>query len=225
MRIVNSGDAADHPADFDHGLRLRRELLDITQGVSNPETIDLYPGRAFPNRSPTGLCKLGDAGQSGNENAYDSPSDLGSSHRLADQNATTACGDINEPRQACDMTETTNILTTRIQEIGDGVALLELAGEIDLSSAASIETEFAALAERGLSIVIVDATKVTFMDSTGVHALIKGKRVIHEQGSAIYMVPSPPVRRLLELISPGPLFAARFDTIEEAMGQLNADRE
>lgn len=119
------------------------------------------------------------------------------------------------------MNENTEILTTEIREIGDNAALLELAGQIDLSSAPNIETEFQALADRGLTTVVLDATRVTFIDSTGIHALIRGKRIIHEKGSAIFMVPSPPVRRLLDLISPGrSLFAARFDTLEQAMAEL-----
>lgn len=122
------------------------------------------------------------------------------------------------------MTDKTKTFSTEIRELGENVGLLQVTGEIDLSSATTLESQFQVLAKRGLTKVIVDASEVTFMDSTGVHALIKGKRAIHETGSAIFLVCSPPVRRVLELISPEPLFAtARLDTIAEALARVNTE--
>lgn len=99
--------------------------------------------------------------------------------------------------------------------------MLRLVGDIDLATADTFSQALEALAERHLADVIIDGTGVTFMDSTGLHALINGKRVIHEDGSNIVLVASPPVRRILELMFPEPLFAARVSTIEEALAILS----
>ncbi len=61
---------------------------------------------------------------------------------------------------------------------------------------------------------------VTFMDSTGLHALVSGKDRIHGSGTTIALIASPQVRRVLELIFPEPLFAARVDTMDQARESL-----
>ena len=102
-------------------------------------------------------------------------------------------------------------------------AVLRLSGEVDLATAQRLVTAFLELADRRLTEVIIDASLVTFMDSTGVHALTQGKARIHEVGSRIALITSPQVRRVLELIFPEPLFAARVDTMEKAREALGWD--
>lgn len=102
-------------------------------------------------------------------------------------------------------------------------AVLRLSGEVDLATAPDLLAAFYELADRRLSDVIVDASLVTFMDSTGLHALTQGKARIHDEGSRIALITSPQVRRVLELIYPEPLFAARVDTMEQARKALGWD--
>lgn len=117
--------------------------------------------------------------------------------------------------------ETVTKLTARIDELelGDG-KVLRLSGEIDIATVSVFQEAFETLAETQLSDLIIDATEVTFIDSTGLHALIAGKRLMHGSGVAIVLVVSPQVRRVLEVIFPEPLFAARVDTMEEALAIL-----
>jgi anti-sigma B factor antagonist len=105
--------------------------------------------------------------------------------------------------------------------VGQGAAVLRLAGDIDLATVDQFREALAALVERHLNDIVIDATGVTFMDSTGLHALVEGKRLIHERGTNIVLVASSPVRRILELIFPEPLFAARVATMEEALAILS----
>lgn len=114
-------------------------------------------------------------------------------------------------------------LTVEIDEIRPGAAILVLVGEIDMATDSLIVPAFQELADRGLTDVIVDATGVSFMDSTGLAAFTKGKRIIYERGSRILLVGSPQVRRLLDLVFPEPLFEARYDTIEQARDALDDD--
>jgi anti-sigma B factor antagonist len=115
---------------------------------------------------------------------------------------------------------TADLLTVETTELREGVVVMRLAGEVDMSSVDLMAEQFEALASGNKMTVIVDASKVTFMDSTGLHALVEGKRVLHEAGTQIFLVPSSQVRRVLELVFPEPLFAARLNTVDEAIAAL-----
>jgi anti-sigma B factor antagonist len=111
--------------------------------------------------------------------------------------------------------------TTQIKELSDRAAVLELAGEIDLVTAPMLEAQFESLVELGVTDVVVDATGVTFMDSSGIRALLQGEKIIHSNGSGVYLVPSHHVRRLFELVSAEPLLSGgQFGTVEEAVAAL-----
>jgi len=112
------------------------------------------------------------------------------------------------------------LFETQLVQRADGITILHLAGEIDMSSASALVDQFTAISEQRLDNVILDATNVSFIDSTGLHALTEGKRMIHEQGTRLFLVPSLQVRRVLELVFPEPLFAARVNSVEEALSQI-----
>lgn len=112
------------------------------------------------------------------------------------------------------------LLTIELSGVGDSAAILRLRGEVDLSSADQLAEQFALAAESEYSELVIDATEVTFMDSSGVHALVEGERLISQNGNKIAFVPSDQVRRVMELVFSNPLFAARVETIDEALGVL-----
>ena len=114
-----------------------------------------------------------------------------------------------------------DLLTVELEILRDDAVVVRLDGEVDISSADLLSEQFEAIAGRGATSVILDATEVTFMDSTGLHALVEGKRRLHERGSQIFLVPSQQVRRVLELVFPDPLFASRLNSIEEALGAID----
>lgn len=118
--------------------------------------------------------------------------------------------------------QTTTYLGTQIafneeRELG---AVLHLTGEIDIASGSVLSGAFQDLIDLGLREVIVDTSRVTFMDSTGFHALVEGKRLTHDVGMRLALIVSPQVRRVLDLLLPEPLFAARVDTMEQARQSL-----
>jgi anti-sigma B factor antagonist len=114
-------------------------------------------------------------------------------------------------------------LTSSIEELSNGAAILVLSGEIDLATAPHVVSKFQELADRDLTNVIIDAREVDFIDSTGLHAFVKGKRIVHEKGSQIILVPSRQVRRLLEMVFPERLFADRVETMDEALAILRVE--
>lgn len=124
------------------------------------------------------------------------------------------------------MKERTNedLLSVETEPLRDDVMIVRLDGEIDISSVHLLRSQFKSLIGEDRTAVILDATRVTFMDSTGLHALVEGKRLLHENGLRIFLVPSPQVRRVLELVFPDPMFASRLDSVEEAIAALDGSR-
>lgn len=114
-----------------------------------------------------------------------------------------------------------NLLAVEIEPIRDSTVIVRLKGEVDISSAHLLTNQFSEMAADPHSTAILDATEVTFMDSTGLHALVEGKRALHDKGTRIFLVPSRQVRRVLDLVFPDPLFALRLDTVEEALSALD----
>jgi anti-anti-sigma factor len=117
--------------------------------------------------------------------------------------------------------KTEDLLTIEIEAIRDDAVVVRLVGEIDISSAHILTNQVARMAKEGRSAVILDATEVNFMDSTGVHALVEGKRALHDNGTRIFLISSPQVRRVLELVFPDPLFASRMDSVDEALAAFD----
>ncbi len=111
-------------------------------------------------------------------------------------------------------------LAVRVVERVDGTLIVQLTGEIDISTAEILIDQFRVISAERIPNVILDATEVEFIDSTGIHALIEGKRMIREGGTNLVLVPSQQVRRVLELVFPEPIFAARVDSVEEAFAWL-----
>jgi anti-anti-sigma factor len=64
----------------------------------------------------------------------------------------------------------------------DGATIVAVAGEIDIASGGQLEQEItAALADPG-SGVVVDLHGVTFLDSSGISVLLKGRRLADTRG-------------------------------------------
>jgi anti-anti-sigma factor len=111
-------------------------------------------------------------------------------------------------------------ISAELTQLSSGSGIMSFAGEIDLDSVDVLHDEFQRAAECGYHQLVIDLTGVTFMDSLGLHALVNGKRLFHQNGSAVVLVPSRQVRRLLDLVSPEPLFEASAETVKEALALL-----
>jgi anti-sigma B factor antagonist len=74
------------------------------------------------------------------------------------------------------------------------------AGEIDLSTSGQLETQVQELWAAGWTAVDIDLHRVSFMDSSGLHALARAMRTARDQGTTLTITDgSEPVRRLLTL--------------------------
>src|SRR5438270_11775953 len=75
-----------------------------------------------------------------------------------------------------------------------------LTGEIDIVSSARVKDTLIAICNSGEYRVVVDMTHVTFMDSTGLSALVGSvKRFRSVGGEVVLRSPTPGVRKVIEI--------------------------
>lgn len=101
-----------------------------------------------------------------------------------------------------------------------GVPVLEVQGEVDVSSAPQLQRELSMLQEAGAQSVIVDLSAVGFLDSTGLGALVAARAVASDAGGTVAIVCTQD--RILKLFTITGLDGA-FDihpTIESAARSL-----
>ena len=110
-------------------------------------------------------------------------------------------------------------LELRETDIGD-VALVALAGELDLTNAAELERRLADIAHESSGLVL-DLNRVLFLDSAALHVLFRvARRFEHEQKRfAVVFQPSAVVARTLEIV--GLHQAMRVGpTLDDVLGEL-----
>ena len=107
-------------------------------------------------------------------------------------------------------------LHVRVEDVGAGTSIVALTGELDLSTIPRVE---APLAEQlgARSSVIVDLTRLTFIDSTGIGILIRASQV-GANGSRMHVVirEGSQVDRVFGIARIGeslPLFSSRQDAV------------
>lgn len=84
----------------------------------------------------------------------------------------------------------------------DGTAVrITVEGELDLASAGAVEELLRAPLEDGVERRILDLSGLTFMDSTGLRAILTAHGAARREGrSALQIVPGPPaVQRIFEI--------------------------
>ena len=92
-------------------------------------------------------------------------------------------------------------------QVESGQLVLTVRGEIDLANVEALEAALLALVARADGHqLIVDVRGLTYIDSTGIKALMRAQRR-YDHGSRIALrQPTPAVRRVLALTVPGTTF-------------------
>jgi len=92
-----------------------------------------------------------------------------------------------------------NLLRVRVEPLGDGVSVVSLAGELDLSTLPDLEGPlFEELRTR--TGVVVDLTQLIFIDSSGIGLLIKASGLRSDPAAMhIAIAPESQVERVLGL--------------------------
>ena len=104
-----------------------------------------------------------------------------------------------------------------------GVAVVEAVGEVDLGNSDEL-VESVTAAGAGGAAVVLDMAGVTFMDSSGLKALLLSTRDLGA-GLAVVVAPGSPVERLVELAGVAdriPNFVSRKEALD-ALGSRGSD--
>lgn len=84
----------------------------------------------------------------------------------------------------------------------DGIALVSLAGELDLTVAPLLDAALSHVLDDGMRCVLLDLDALEFCDSSGLGALLRASRRVREAGgTCVVAAARGPVQRLLDLTS------------------------
>lgn len=102
--------------------------------------------------------------------------------------------------------------TLQLEEIRVGHRLvLALAGEVDLASVAVLKTAVDRVRTCGAAEVWIDLTRVEFIDSTGLSALVAARRTIVPERALVLICPPGPAMRVIEVAGLDRVFTIRPD--------------
>ena len=91
-------------------------------------------------------------------------------------------------------------LRVETQTPQEGVAVISLSGEVDVYTSPRVKQEIVDLLNRGQTRLIVDTTKVDYLDSTGLGVLIGGlKRARERDGDLRLICNNPRILRIFEI--------------------------
>lgn len=83
----------------------------------------------------------------------------------------------------------------------DGTCHVLLAGELDLSTSEDFSATIARLLDHGLPMtIVVDASDVAFIDSTGIGSLLAARRACRDSGGDFTVVQSPGITKVTRLL-------------------------
>jgi anti-sigma B factor antagonist len=98
----------------------------------------------------------------------------------------------------------------------DGAVVVQLAGELDLYNAHAVRDELLAAAARSPDRLVVDLSRVTFIDSTGLGVLIEARTQLPNRRAFLLAAPGLETRRALEISGLDRHFAVH-DTLDAAL--------
>jgi len=87
-------------------------------------------------------------------------------------------------------------------DTGDARVTFIPRGELDLATTPELEEKVLAAVQEGSLEVVLDLRELTFMDSTGVRAIVAAHQVAEQTGHALQVVRPPrdsPVSRVIEI--------------------------
>jgi stage II sporulation protein AA (anti-sigma F factor antagonist) len=83
----------------------------------------------------------------------------------------------------------------------DGAFVVRLGGELDLAGSADVTGTLRRIGGSAPFRIVVDLSRLTFIDSSGLNALVASSREVERAGGSIVLAsPSPHVARILEIV-------------------------
>jgi anti-anti-sigma factor len=104
-----------------------------------------------------------------------------------------------------------------VETRGNHVAVVALEGRLDMLTAVDVKQKLASVVAEGSHRLVVDLDKVTFVDSSGLGALISGLKAARVAGGDLRLAsPGKQVRYILE-VSTLDRVLRPYATVEEAL--------
>jgi anti-sigma B factor antagonist len=105
------------------------------------------------------------------------------------------------------------------EEAGAGVAVVALAGEIDLYTCPEFKQELLRVIADGATLIVVDLTKTTFIDSTALGVIIRGvERLKQRDGRLVVVCADPNIIKIFEVTGLNRIFSV-YGSRDEALAQ------
>jgi anti-sigma B factor antagonist len=76
-------------------------------------------------------------------------------------------------------------------EVADGLVRVALKGELDLSTVNKVEEELQSLEAGGAGLIVLDLSRLTFLDSTGLRCLVTADQRARDTGRRLVLVRGP----------------------------------
>ncbi len=96
-------------------------------------------------------------------------------------------------------------------------AVVAVTGEIDMATAPRLRDTLESLVDEGCRWLVVDLSRVTFCDSSGLAVLLVARKELHQHGGTIRLVgPAAPVARMFQISGMTKVFSI-YDSVAEAI--------
>ncbi|MDQ3898550.1 MAG: STAS domain-containing protein [Actinomycetota bacterium] len=90
---------------------------------------------------------------------------------------------------------------TCLATLNGAQATVEISGELDMSTAPELSRSLSEVLDRHPREVTVDLGRLAFIDSTGLTLLVRTSNSLKQHDGALRLTrPTPPVRRVLEIV-------------------------
>ena len=117
------------------------------------------------------------------------------------------------------MTQTASF-AVREEAPEDGVFVIAVEGEADMTTAVKFNESFFSAARSGVRRVVADLTAVSFIDTTMLNALVVGhRRMVRDHGRFAVVCTGPRVNRVLEITGLGQILDV-FRSREDALSHV-----
>ncbi|GBE64163.1 anti-sigma-F factor antagonist RsfB [Mycobacterium sp. MFM001] len=114
-------------------------------------------------------------------------------------------------------------ISTSVEHL-DGVAVLTVGGEIDLSTAPAFEAAIAEALAEGPQVLVVDLSAMEFLASSGVRVLAAAHENLGKSGQLAIVADSAVTRRPIQLLGLDKIVAL-YPTLDDALGALRTTAE